>query len=272
MIGRVVQIDREPHTIIGVLPERFRFPQVAGRKVGWSGVATPDIFRPKLFSEDERNDKIGRHNYGALARLKPGISIAQAEAELDLMASQILKEAGVTDLILRGVAFPLQEAMVGDSRRGLIVLFAAVTSVLLIGCLNLANFLLAQAERRKHEAALRQALGATRLQIIRQGLSEALLVSLGGGALGVVFAQVGLGILLSHAPANLPRLQEVHLDLAVLAFALLLSVLSGLLVGFVPAWRLSRSDPQAALASGARSIACAESRRFSEVLVARKWD
>lgn len=268
VVGRVIQVDKEPYTVIGVLPENFRFPQVSGRNMGWSGVARPDLFAPKIFEPGELGEKLGRHNYGAIARLKPDVGLAQAESDLNGIANQIVEESGEKGFVLRSAVFPLQEAIVGESRRGLLVLFGAVVAVLLIGCLNLANFLLAQAERRKHEAALRQALGATRAQLVRQALTETLLVSCSGGVLGILFAYGGIAVLLRHAPASLPRLDSVHIDPGVLGFALGLSLLSGLAVGLIPAFRLARSQPQAALASGSRSIAGGRGRRFSDAIVA----
>lgn len=267
VIGRSLAIDREPHTIIGVLPADFRFPS-ARAAIGSAAPTDPDVFRPKVFAPDELRERLGRHNYGAIGRLKPGISLTTAEAELNGIARQITAEAGEPSIVLRAVATPLHEAVVGRSRRGLVVLFAAVTSVLLIGCVNLMNFLLAQAERRQQESAVRQALGASRGRLVRAALTEAMLVALVGGALGVVLARLGLTALLRFAPADLPRVGDISIDAGVLGFALTSTLLTGLLFGFVPAWRLARSDPQQALGAGSRSLASGrQSRRWSDLLV-----
>lgn len=268
VLGRSLAIDREPHTIIGVLPASFRFPS-ARASIGSAAPASPDIFRPKVFAADELQERLGRHNYGAIGRLKPGVSAAIAETELAGIAQQITTEAGEPGVVLRAVVTPLHEAVVGRSRRGLIVLFAAVTSVLLIGCVNLMNFLLAQAERRQQESAVRQALGASRGRLVRTALTEAMLVALAGGALGVLLARVGLAALLRFAPADLPRVGDISIDAGVLGFALISTLLTGLVFGFLPAWRLARSDPQQALSAGSRSLATGrQSRRWSDLLVA----
>lgn len=267
VIGRTLALDREPHTIIGVLPASFRFPS-ARAQIGSGAPAHPDVFCPKVFAADELQERLGRHNYGAIGRLKAGVSPVLAEAELNRIAGQITAEAGKPDIVLRAVATPLHEAVVGRSRRGLMVLFAAVTSVLLIGCVNLMNFLLAQAERRQQESAVRQALGASRSRLVCAALTEAMLVALAGGALGVLLARVGLASLLRFAPADLPRAGDISIDAGVLGFALACTLATGLLFGFLPAWRLARSDPQQALSAGSRALASGrQSRRWSDLLV-----
>lgn len=268
ILGRSILVDHEPHVVIGVLPASYRHPHMTGSAIGSPGPANPDLFRPKVFAADELREKFGRHNYGAIGRLKPGVTLDQATAELNQIGAGLVAEAAIPNGVLRGIVLPLQEAIVGHSRRGLWVLFAAVTSVLLIACVNLTNFLLAQAESRKPEAAVRQALGASRGQLMRQALTETLLVAGLGGVLGVLTAKLGLMLLLAHAPANLPRLGEVQLDSTVLLFALGVSLATGLLFGLAPAWRLARSDPQQALSSGARTVAGASGRRLSHTLIA----
>src|ERR1019366_10501686 len=165
------------------------------------------------------------------------------------LAAQIVREAGQPDAILRANVVPLHEAIVGPSRRGLLVLFAAVMSVLLIACVTLMNLPLARPERRQHESAVRQALGASRAQLLRAALAETMLVAVTGGLLGVALAHDGLALLLQHAPAALPRLADVHVDPGVLFFALIVTLATGLLFGVAPAWRLACSDPQQALSA-----------------------
>lgn len=262
VIGRTLHVDGQPLTIVGVLPAGFHYPQAG------SG-AEPALYRPNVFSADELRELLGRHNYGTLARLKPGVTRAAAEAELNTLGAAIAREAGEPDVALRGVVEPLHETVVGRSRRGLLVLFAAVTSVLLIACVNLMNFLLAQAERRQQESAIRQALGASPLRLLRAALGEALVVAFAGGALGIAFAYAGVALLLRHAPADLPRVAEIRVDPGVLLFALAVALVTGLLFGLLPAWRLARADPQQALGAGNRTLAgSARSRRWSDALVA----
>lgn len=267
VIGRTLLLDREPHTVVGVLPAGFQFPQTRTR-IGGAATAGPEVFKPKVFSDRELRETIGSHNYGVIGRLRPGVSAAAAQTELNEIGLQIARDAGQPGTILRADVTPLHEAMVGRSRRGLLVLFAAVASVLLIACVNLMNFLLAQAERRQAEAAVRQALGASRGHLIRGALTEAMLVAIAGGALGVALAYAGLALLLQHAPADLPRVHEVRIDSGVLLFALGSSFLTGLLFGLAPAWRLARSDPQQALSAANRTLASGKnSRRWTDLLV-----
>lgn len=268
LVGRAILLDGAPHTVIGVLPADFHFPQTHELS-GGSGPANPDVFRPKVFSSGDLLDLLGRHNYGTIARLKPGVTAVDAETELNGLANQIVREAGRPDAILRANVVPLQEAIVGQSRRGLLVLFAAVTSVLLIACVNLMNLLLARAERRQHESAVRQALGASRAQLLRAALAETMIIAVTGGLLGVALAHDGLALLLKLAPADLPRLADVHVDPGVLFFALIVTLATGLLFGVAPAWRLACSDPQQALSAGGRSLTGGvRTRRWSNTLVA----
>ena len=268
LVGRAILLDGAPHTVVGVLPADFRFPQTRDR-IGGRGPANADVFSPKVFLPDELLDLLGRHNYGTIARLKPGVTLQQAETELNGLGAQIVREAGQPNAVLRAIVVPLYEAIVGQSRRGLLVLFAAVTSVLLIACINLMNFLLAQAERRRQESAVRQALGASRAQLLRAALVETLLVAVAGGLLGIAIAHDGLAFLIQYAPADFPRLAEVQVDPSVLLFALAITLATGLLFGLAPAWRLAYSDPQQALCAGSRTLTGGvRGRRWSDTLVA----
>jgi putative ABC transport system permease protein len=263
VIGRTIQLDHVTHTVVGVLPAEFQYPRTQSSH----DAAAPALYRPNVFSREELGEKFGRHNYSAIGRLRPGTPVAQGVAELNQLGADIVREIGAPGLILRAEATPLHEAVVGRSRRALWMLFGAVTAVLLIGCVNLMNFLLAQAEQRRQDSAVRQALGATRARLLRQSLIEALLVAAAGGALGLALAQAGLVTLLHRLPANLPRLAEVRLDGGVLLFALATSLLTALLFGLVPAWRTARTDPQQALAASHRTVA-GGSRGLAGILVA----
>lgn len=267
IVGRAILLDGAPHTVVGVLPPGFGLAQPRGRLSGGSNADNPDLFRPRVFAAEELQDLFGRHNYGAIARLRPGVDVAAAEAELNAIDARFVADSGQTDIVLRAVVTPLHEAIVGSARRGLIVLFAAVASVLLIACVNLMNFLLAHAERRTQEAAVRQALGASRLHLLRQSLVLALLVAFAGGVLGVALAHAGLGLLLQNAPADLPRLAEVRVDGGVLAFSLGATLLTGLVFGLAPAWRFAHADPQQALGAHSRGVV-GGGRRWHGTLVA----
>jgi putative ABC transport system permease protein len=252
IVGSTIHLDGVPRTVVGVLPEWFQCPNLGALEVGKSSSARPDLFVPLVFSKQELGQLMGEFNYNVMARLKPGVTTAAATAELNVVAAELVKLAG-ENMELRGWAGPLLDSMVGKSRTGLIVLLGAVGSVLLIVCVNLANLMLARGERHARESAIQVALGAGGRRLVRQALSLSLLIALLGGALGVGIAAGSLSALVKSAPADIPRLEEVRLDARVLAFALAIATLTGLLFGLAPAWRAARTDPQSALKSGGRT-------------------
>ena len=267
IIGKAIVLDSTPCTIVGVLPATFQLPLAPVLDSGPALREKPEAFRPMVFSKDEMDELMGNFNYPVIARLKPGVSVRTALAELNVLATQLEKAAGES-VNLKASVMPLQENIVGNSRRSLIVLLCAVGAVLLIACVNLANIMLARAERRGREWAIRTALGAGRGRLIRQVLVETVLISLLGGILGVSLASAGLGTLIRHAPPNIPRLEEVRLDNGVLLFALALTTATGLLFGMAPAWRCTHGDPQAALkAEGRTATGERQGARFRNVLV-----
>lgn len=267
VVGKTVNLDSVAHTIVGVLPASFRFPAATSALPGQGVVAHPEIFEPKTLRKQELENLMGMFNYTVLARLKKGVTREQALAEMNVIAAQLDKLSG-ENVKLRAVVTPLESAVTGTSRLGLLVLLGAVGSVLLIVCVNLANLMLARAERRSRESAIRTALGASRGQLIRMALVETLLIAFAGGALGVALAAGGLGALVKSAPADIPRLNEVALDGRVLLFAFAITAATGLLFGLAPAWRSAHADPQAALKSGGRSASGGTgARRFRSMLV-----
>ncbi len=267
VVGRTVLLDSVPHTVVGVLPPWFRMPPAAVLDGSMSLMREPELFKPVAFSKDELAELMGTFNHAVIARLNRGVSREAALAELNVVAGQ-LEQLARESVNLHASVMPLQESLVSKSRTGLLVLLAAVGSVLLIVCVNLANLMLARAERRGREWAVRTALGASRGRLIRQVLVEALLVALLGGIAGTWIAAVGLDGLLRFAPADLPRLNEVRLDAGVLIFALGLTTATGVLFGFAPAWHGARTDPQEALKAGGRtSTGARQGARFRSVLV-----
>ncbi len=251
-VGRTIQLDGRPFTVVGVLPRGFECPNLRVLEVGKSNFGRPDVFVPLAFSKEELGVLMGRFNYNVIARLKPGVPAARAQAELNLLAGELVKVSG-EKVELRASVMPLLDSMVGNSRRGMIVLLGAVGAVLLIVCVNLANLMLARGARRARESAIRTALGASGGQLVRRALTESLLIALAGGALGVGAAAAGLGALVRSVPANIPRLEEISLDARVLAFAFAVTTLTGLLFGLAPAWFAARTDPQSTLKAGGRS-------------------
>ena len=232
VVGRTIQIDSQPYLIIGIIGKGF-VTDPAG-----------DLWLPFQFDLTSQNMA---HFFLTAARLKPGVTIEQANAQLKLVADQFRRQypGGRGPLDGFGV-ISLQESMIGDTRRPLLVLLGAVGLVLLIACANVANLLLVRASVRKRELATRAALGAGRFQIIRQLLTESLALSLTGGFLGLILGFVGVRLLLAVSPGGLPRIGEdgyaVTLDPTVLLFTLGVSMLTGILFGLVPA--ISASQPQ----------------------------
>jgi predicted permease len=263
-LGKVLTLDGVPYEIIGVLPASFRFPPALG---GVGSSHSQDFFQPLDGPKPYEQDLIGEFDFAAVARLKPGVTPEQALAELNIVQAQIAKEAN-TSVDLQAALLPLEPEVIGPGRRGLIFLLGAVGTVLLIVCANLASLLLARAPSRMREAGVRIALGASRARILRQMLTETLLLSVAGGALGIWIAGLAVGWLVHMAPANIPRLDEVHMDARVLVFAVAVSMATGALFGILPAWRITRAQPMDVLKSAAASTSESRpTRRLREGLV-----
>jgi predicted permease len=254
-IGKILTLDGVPHEIVGVLPVSFRFPPELG---GAGGTHSQAFFQPLNGPKRYEQDLIGEFDFAAVARLKPGVTREQALAELNIVQAQIARQANA-GVDLRAGLLPLEAEVIGPARRGLIFLLAATVAVLLIVCANLASLLLARVPSRMREAAIRTALGASRARIIRQMLSETFLLSIAGGALGIWIAGLAVKWLVRMAPANIPRLDEVHMDARVLLLALVVSIATGVLFGILPAWSITRAQPLDVLKSAAAVVT--ESRR-----------
>ncbi len=251
VIGKAMTLNGESFEIVGVLPASFHFPQ--GDELGWLTNFSPHMAFLKPLGEDpayDNGDLIGDFDYAAIGRLKSGVSLAQASAELNVAQARIAAQAN-EHLDLRGEIIPLATQVLGPAREGLFFLLAAVGAVLLIVCVNIANLLLARVPRRMREAAIRTALGATRSRLVRQMLTESLLLGVLGGALGILLAFFGVDAIVSAAPPGIPRLAEVYTDARVLIFAVVISIVTALLFGILPAWRVAHTEPQDALKSGA---------------------
>ena len=267
ILNKTVLLSGTPHTVVGVLGSGFRFPQTK-----WLGdlgerYTAPDIFTPFAIDRSKL-DAMGNHNFGAIGRLREGVSPQQALADLDAVQAALIHENPMPGMDLRALVTPLQEQIVAGSRQGLLVLLASIAIVLLIICVNLGNLMLARSTARSREMAVRVALGAGSWRMIRQVLTESLAIALSGGALGLMLAYAAVRALVASAPVDLPRLDEVHLDLRALLFAFAVSVVAGLLFGLIPAWRAVHSEPQDALRGGGRSATQGRGGlRISEILV-----
>ncbi|MEY2501486.1 MAG: hypothetical protein QOI07_1820 [Verrucomicrobiota bacterium] len=265
VIGRVLMLDGRPHTVIGVMPEGFQFPIQTDSIEMYITLAedasTPDGSTPQT-------QQRGGHSLQGIARLKPGVSAAQANAELRTIAGVLEKKYPETNTKFGAALQPLRDEIVGDVRTALYVLFGAVACLLLIANANVANLMLARASVRGKEIALRSALGASRLRIIRQLLTESVLLAAIGGVFGLLLAQWGTEALIAAVPQNIPRVGEIKLDGAVLAFTLVLSLATGMVFGLVPAWQASHVDLNTALKSGTRGAGGSEGKhRMRNALV-----
>jgi putative ABC transport system permease protein len=250
VIGRTVELNRQLHTVIGVMPPRFQYP-IQSDPVEFyvtiaEDAATADGNKP---ATQER----GSHSLEAIARLKANTSVELAQADLSAIAANLEKQYPNTNSYFGVRIKPLREELIGDVRTALYVLFGAVVCVLLIANANVANLLLARALVRGKEIALRAAVGASRARIIRQLLTESLLLAGLGGLCGLLVAQWGTDALVKTVPQNIPRIATIQLDGAVFTFTILVSLGTGIIFGLVPAWQASHVDLNASLKSGSRT-------------------
>jgi putative ABC transport system permease protein len=252
-----LKIDGAVYSVIGVLPAGFHFP------------VDVDLWLPADLEGE--NQSRTSHNYNAVGRLRDGVTVQQANGDISTIAQRIHETSSEqNDYLLKdGIVIPLQDSITGKARSPLLVLLGAVGFLLLVACANVANLLLAQASVRERELAIRSALGAARGRLIRQFLTEAFLLSLAGGGLGVLGAFAGVAGLVELAPGNLPRLDSVSISIPVLAFAFLLSTAVAAGLGAFTAVRATSGDPREGLAEGGRGQAGSEgSQRVGQVIVA----
>jgi predicted permease len=266
IVGRTLRLDNDPQTIIGVLPRGFRHP-------GPTISGDVEVFGAAGFSADPFPKPIrGNRVLGAaIGRLKPGLTLEQAQARLTAMAVQLRRDFP-TDYPPRAQwtieIQSLQETLVGKVRPMLLVLLGAVILIVFIVSLNIANLLMARASGRQQEMAVRLALGASRGRMVRQMLTESMLLSLIGGAAGIATAVGTLGFILRFVPSNVPRLNEVRIDWVVLAFALLISILTGLVFGLAPALHSAKVALYSAIREGGRGSGYStKTARLRDVLI-----
>jgi predicted permease len=249
IVGKTITLNGKPYTVAGVLERGFVLNAEVMPSEG--PMDKVDIFLPLPLGPDAAQRR-GDENYNIVVRLKPGVSIEQAQADIDVIASGIrIKDK--RDASYGMDVIGLQKQVVGDVRRSLLVLLGSVALVLLIACANVANLLLARAAGREKEVAIRTALGAGWQRIVRQLLTESILLGLLGGAAGLLVARLSLVIVRTMNPGNIPRLDEIGINGTVLAFTFGLSLATGVLFGLAPAWRAIKIDPNSFLKAGGRS-------------------
>ena len=255
MVGKSIAINGQSYQVVGILPKSFSLPKEVLPTL--YGADQPDVFLPFPLGPKAAGIRT-REDYNIIGKLKPEITVAAAQAEMDTITARLRRDYPESYPPNGGLKFgivPLLEQVVGDVRRSLLVLLSAVGFVLLIACANVANLLLSRAVARQQEIAIRAALGARRGQIIRQLLTESLLLSLGGGALGVFLCAWSVTWIHDLGTRSIPRLGSVAIDGRVLIFTLVLSILSGILFGLAPALRVSRIDLNTTLKDASRSSA-----------------
>jgi predicted permease len=242
-VGRALRLDDFDYTIVGVLPANFHLTIDRFRSCDLY-VPIGQFLNPAL---TDRGAGLGIHG---IARLKPGVTLAQAQADMAQVSQQLAKAYPRENNGISAKLVSFKHAMVRNVQPLLLVLMGAVAFVLLIACVNIANLLLARSNARAQEFAVRSALGAGRMRLVRQLLTESILLSFTGGILGLLMASLGTRVILRLIPQEIPRATEIHISTAVLCFTLLLSLASGILFGLVPAWKASRNNVQDALKEG----------------------
>jgi predicted permease len=262
IVGKSIVLSERSYTVVGIMPRGFAFP-VAHGDAFWVNIA------PDAEGQHPSTQQRGYNQLNVVARLRPEVSLEQARAEMNAIQQSLAARYPDDDQNETAVGVvPQLEEIVSDVKTPLRILFAAVCCLLLIVCTNVAGLLLTRISQRRGELAIRSALGASRTQIVRQLLLESLVISVSSGILGLLATAALLRIAPSFLPANLPRVGEISMNGQVLAFAIALSALTGLIFGILPAWRASKQDPANALAESSRgSVAGRKHYRLQSILV-----
>ena len=240
-IGKAIELNDEAYTVVGVMPRWFNFP--------WA----PDLWTPLDMSPKNLGQR-GDHSWNGVGRMRPGVRLAQARAELLTISKRLEKEYPDSNNNVHAVLIPLQETLVGDFRTPLLILLGAVTLVLLVACANVANLLLARATGRQREVALRASLGASRWRLLRQLLTESVLLALTGAALGTLGAWGCVRLLATAKTVSLPRVHPIGLDGFVLVFTVSVGILAGVLFGLAPALQVSALNLSEQLKTAAQVV------------------
>jgi len=261
ILGQTVQLDRQPYVVIGVMARDFAFPPAG---FDYSGLPA-DLWIPMATTPREMEDWGGSYFAGVIGRLRPGVTLAQARSEAFSLAQRIIESypaaigAAARQGQLAVLASSLHDDVAGSVRPLLLILMSAVVLVLLIACANLATLLLSRSSTRQREIAARMVLGATRLRLLRQMLTESLLLALGGGVLGLFLGYWARNLLLALVPSSIPLPQQVPLDAGVFTFSIGASVLAAILFGLAPAFQVSVAAVQSSLQEGGRSATSSRS-------------
>ena len=262
LVGKPITLDGRNFTVIGIAPPGFQYPNKTELWV------PPLKLVPELYLGQDVTQTRGMGYLGAIALLKPGVSLPQAAAEMETITARLRQQYPETNNRRFDRVVSLHQHLIGDTNKVLWLLLGAVTFVLLIGCANVANLLLASGAARQKEMAIRTALGASRWRVMRQLFTESTILALTGGAVGVLIAIWGLAAITKLLPADFPRLNEIHLDLRILGFTFAASVLTGILFGLVPALQISRPDVQESIRETGRGTSGSRRQsRFRQALI-----
>jgi predicted permease len=237
LIGQTVTLNSRPFTVVGIMPAGFEFP------------AEAELWVPLAMEEKEKQVR-SIHDFLVVARLKPNVSVAQAQAEMSTISSRLEQQYSEANRSWGAVVIPLHEDIIGDLRPALLVLFSAVGFVLLIACVNVANLMLAKGANRQKEIAIRIALGAPRSRIVRQLLTESVLLAVVGGLIGLMLAAWGSDLLVKLSAGSLPNTGDIGIDKWVFVFTLLLSLAAGIVAGIAPALQFTKDEMAQTLKQG----------------------
>jgi len=261
VIGQTISLNSETYTIVGIMPAKFAFPTSSDPKF------QTQMWTPIAWTDKDRAVR-GNHNYLVIGRLKLDANLEQAKAEMNTISSRLEQQYPADDKGWGATVIPMREQMVGDVRSALMILLGAVGFVLLIACANVANLVLVKTLARQKEIAIRTALGASSARVLRQILAETLMLSLVGGVLGLAVAHFGVRLIVAFLAQRLPFAANISLDVSVLGFTLLVSLLTGVIAGVAPAFRATKTNLNDSLKAGlGRTDADSGSNRTRSVLV-----
>jgi putative ABC transport system permease protein len=261
ILGQTILLNHESYVVVGIIASKFAFPPSTNPK------SQPQLWTPLAWTDKDRAVR-GNHNYHVIGRLRPGTDLTQAQAEMSTISRRLEQTYPEDDKGWGAVVVPMRDQLVGDARPALLVLLGAVGFVLLIACANVANLVLVRTLARQKEIAIRAALGASSLRVLRQILSETILLSLTGGIVGLLFAHFAVRLIIAFLSQSLPRVVDVTVDAWVLSFTLGISLFTGIVAGLVPALRASKANLNDSLKQGlGRTDADSTGNRTRGVLV-----
>ena len=261
VIGRAITIDEIPHTVVGVMASGFRYPSRSELWVLGRNRSAVPLSLVAQFPKNDWTHERDAHFISVIGRIKPGVTVSQAQSDIAGITSRLELEFPKTNAGLGSNVVPLHTQVVGDVRQILFILLGAVGFVLLIACTNVANLMLARATQRDREIAIRTAVGASRLRLIRQLLTESLLLSVAGGVAGLIVSIWAVDLFIKLSPGDIPRLAEASVDMRLLGFTLLVSLLTGVGFGLLPAFQATRTNLNSSLKEGGTKSSDGRHRR-----------